>query len=140
RNLWSKREIRALTAYVNSLGHGEPIPHPDPAAGSPGAGQELFTEHCAGCHKVVAEGGVVTGARAPALGKVDPVEIAQAVRIGPYVMPTFSKSQIDDRELHSIIAYIKTTHSHDKGGWGIGHIGPIPEGAVTWLIAAVVLL
>jgi mono/diheme cytochrome c family protein len=28
----------------------------------------------------------------------------------------------------------------DTGGWGIGHIGPIPEGMVTWFIAVVVLI
>jgi ubiquinol-cytochrome c reductase cytochrome c subunit len=28
----------------------------------------------------------------------------------------------------------------DPGGWGIGHIGPVPEGMVTWLIAAVALV
>ena len=53
---------------------------------------------------------------------------------------SFSKQQISDRELNSIIAYVKTDDTHDQGGWGIGRVGPIPEGTVTWLLAAVVLV
>src|SRR5436853_1709011 len=44
RLLWNKREIRALTAYVVSLGGGPGIPHPDPSAGSVSDGLQLFTE------------------------------------------------------------------------------------------------
>ena len=140
RGLWSKREIRALSAFINTLGHGPPIPHPNPAAGSVAAGRELFTEHCAGCHQVAAEGGMAPGARMPPLQHVPPVEIAEAVRIGPYAMPQFTSKDISDSEVNSIIAYVKTVNRHDQGGWGIGHIGPVSEGMVTWLIAAVVLV
>jgi ubiquinol-cytochrome c reductase cytochrome c subunit len=31
-------------------------------------------------------------------------------------------------------------HPEDRGGWGIGRIGPIPEGMVAWLLAAAALL
>jgi ubiquinol-cytochrome c reductase cytochrome c subunit len=140
RTLWSPREIRALTAYVARLGKGPPIPHPDPASGSPGLGRELFTEHCAGCHQVAAQGGIATGARVPPIENVPPVEIAEAVRTGPFVMPSFSTRQISDHQLNSIIAYVRSADAHDKGGWGIGRVGPIPEGMVTWLLAAVVLV
>ena len=140
RRLWNAREIRALTAYVAKLGHGEPIPHPDPTAGNITEGEQLFTEHCAGCHQVAGQGGFVTGARAPPIEHVPPVEIAEAVRTGPFVMPAFSKQQISDRQLNSIIAYVRSADAHDKGGWGIGRVGPIPEGMVTWLLAAVVLV
>ena len=90
---------------------------------------------------MVAEGGVVTGARVPPLDRATPVQVAQAVRIGPYLMPSFSKSDITDRELNSIVAYVRyAQHPDDPGGWGIGHLGPFPEGMVTWLIAAIVLV
>ena len=49
RDLWTRREQRALVAFVASLGKGPPLPHPDPAAGRLEEGQQLFTEHCAGC-------------------------------------------------------------------------------------------
>ena len=142
RDLWSPREIRALTVYIGSLGKGEPIPHPNPAAGSLEEGQSLFTDHCAGCHQVAGSGGIVTGARVPRIDNVEPVEIAEAVRVGPYVMPQFSKHEISDAQLNSLIRYVRTlgTNRYDKGGAGLGHVGPIPEGMITWLVAAVLLV
>jgi ubiquinol-cytochrome c reductase cytochrome c subunit len=137
---FSNREIRAMVDYVASLSRGPAIPTPHPAAGSLAEGQTLFTEHCAGCHQAVARGGFVTGARVPPLVHATPRQIAEAVRIGPYLMPRFSKKQISDPELDSIIAYVDSTKDPpDRGGWGIGNIGPVPEGMVTWLIAAVAL-
>jgi quinol---cytochrome-c reductase cytochrome c subunit len=141
RVLLHEREIKALTAYVASLGGGPPVPSVDPARAGLGRGRELFTEHCAGCHQVVAQGGVVTGARVPPLEDATPVQVAEAVRIGPYLMPRFSERQISDAELNDIVRYVQwTKHPVDRGGWGIGNLGPFPEGIVTWLIAAVVLV
>jgi ubiquinol-cytochrome c reductase cytochrome c subunit len=137
RVLFNEREIRALIAYVASLGGGPPVPRPRPAEGSLSEGLELFTEHCAGCHQVVAKGGVVTGARVPPLEDATPRQVAEAVRIGPYVMPSFSKRDLTDAQLDSIVRYVEyAKHPEDRGGWGIGNVGPIPEGMVTWFIAA----
>jgi ubiquinol-cytochrome c reductase cytochrome c subunit len=133
-------ERRALVAYIASLG-GPPVPAVAPERGSIADGQELFTSHCAGCHQVVGRGGVVPGAVAPPLQQATPVQIAEAVRIGPYVMPAFAESQIDQRQLDSIVAYVLSTRAPvDRGGWGLGNIGPIPEGMVAWLLAGAALL
>jgi ubiquinol-cytochrome c reductase cytochrome c subunit len=141
RVLFSDKEIRSLVAYVSSLGPGPPIPHPDPASGSLSDGLHLFTEHCAGCHQVAARGGFVTGAVVPPLQGVTATQIAEAVRIGPYLMPRFSQSQISDSQLNSLISYVLwTRHPSDRGGWGIGNLGPIPEGLVAWFIAAPLLV
>jgi quinol---cytochrome-c reductase cytochrome c subunit len=141
RVLFTKKEISALTTYIASLGSGPPIPSPAPAAGSPSQGLRLFTEHCAGCHQVVAEGGYVTGARVPRIKADTATQIAEAVRIGPYLMPRFSKKAISDRQLNSIIAYVQASkHPVDRGGWGIGHIGPVREGLLTWFVAALALV
>jgi ubiquinol-cytochrome c reductase cytochrome c subunit len=138
---FNDREIRALTAYVASLGGGPPIPHPQPRTGDVPRGMELFTDHCAGCHQIVGQGGYVTDTRVPVLSHASPTQIAEAVRIGPYLMPSFPRKSLNDRQLNSIIAYIQTTqHPTDRGGLGIGHIGPVPEGIVAWLVAAVVLV
>jgi ubiquinol-cytochrome c reductase cytochrome c subunit len=142
RVLFTRSERRALVAFVASLAPGPPIPRPEPQAGDVAEGQQLFTAHCAGCHQVVGQGGVVTDARVPPLTEATPVQIAEAVRIGPYVMPSFSRADISDAELNSLIRYVQTVVKRppDPGGWGIGHVGPIPEGMVTWLLAAVVLV
>ena len=140
---YSRAEIEALVAYVASLGPGPPIPVVDPAAGRVNAGLQAFTEHCAGCHQVGAAGGIVTGAIAPALNhpNVTPTQIAEAVRVGPYVMPVFGEQQISDAQLADIVRYVVSTqHPTDAGGWGIGHIGPIPEGMIAWLLAAAILV
>lgn len=137
----SPSEIDALIAYVASLGKGPPIPTPQPARGNLSEGMRLFTNNCAGCHQMVAEGGYVTGAVPPALEDDNSTQIAEAVRIGPFVMPRFTKKQISDRQLDSIIAYVQyAKHPDDRGGWAIGHLGPVPEGLVTWFIAAAALV
>ncbi len=137
----SESEIQDLVAYVASLGNGPPVPTPQPEKGDVATGMRAFTTHCAGCHQIVAEGGYVTGAVAPPLEDATAVQIAEAVRIGPYVMPTFPESVISDSELDSIIAYVQATKDPlDAGGWGIGHIGPVPEGLVAWFVAVVALV
>jgi ubiquinol-cytochrome c reductase cytochrome c subunit len=139
--LFSEAELRRLVAYVARLGNGPAIPHPDAASGRVSAGFHLFTEHCAGCHQVAAEGGYVTGARVPPLQQATDTEIAEAVRIGPYLMPRFSTRAITNAELDSLISYVDyARHPDDPGGWAIGRIGPVPEGLVAWLIAGSVLV
>jgi ubiquinol-cytochrome c reductase cytochrome c subunit len=141
RVLFTKGELAALVAYVSSLGQGPRIPKPNPRRGHLAEGQALFTEHCAGCHQIDAEGGYVTNAVAPALDKASPVEIAEAVRIGPYLMPHFSEQQISDDQLNSIIRYVQyAKHPDDRGGWSLGHVGPVPEGLVTWFVAIALLV
>ena len=149
RVLFSDKEIRSLVAYVASLGSGPPIPDPGvryvngrlTGPGTVGDGFYQYTLNCAGCHQAVARGGFVTGARVPPLQGVTPTEIAEAVRIGPYLMPRFSTTQLSDYELASIIKYVLSTKAPpNRGGWGIGNLGPIPEGMVAWWIAIPLLL
>jgi ubiquinol-cytochrome c reductase cytochrome c subunit len=134
-------QIDALDAYVGSLG-GPPIPTAQPASGSVSRGAELFGSSCAGCHSITGEGGVVVGGFAPALHEVSPTEIAEAVRVGPYLMPSFDRNQISDQDLNSIARYVDgpVQQPDDRGGWGIGHLGPVPEGLVAWAVAIAALL
>jgi ubiquinol-cytochrome c reductase cytochrome c subunit len=141
RPFFNDREIRAMTAYIASLEKGPPIPHPHPRGQSLSQGLHLFTDHCAGCHQVVGEGGYVTDTNVPVLDHATPRQIAEAVRIGPYLMPRFSRKDITDRELNAIVAYVRhSRHPTDAGGLGIGHVGPVPEGMVAWAVAGFVLV
>jgi ubiquinol-cytochrome c reductase cytochrome c subunit len=138
---FSEPEVRALITYVASLGAGPPVPRPEPQQGSLSEGLRLFTSHCAGCHQIVGQGGVATGARVPPLKNATATQIAEAVRIGPYLMPRFSTRDISPAQLNSIVRYVQLSqHPPNRGGWGIGNIGPFPEGMVTWLLAAVALV
>ena len=112
-----------------------------PRRGSLARGQQLFALDCAGCHTIQGQGGIVTGAIAPSLGPATPTQLAEAIRIGPYVMPRFSSGELSDSDVDSIARYVQSTnHPEDRGGWGIGRIGPIPEGMVAWLLAIFALL
>jgi ubiquinol-cytochrome c reductase cytochrome c subunit len=138
--LYSEDEIQRLVAYVGSLG-GPGIPTVDPAAGDLSEGERLFTLFCAGCHGKLAVGGTVTGALAPSLDQATPVQVAQAIRIGPYVMPRFDEKLLDQGEVDSIVAYVeKTKDADNRGGWDLGGVGPIPEGMVAFFIGLLALI
>lgn len=137
---YPRRDIDALVEYIASLG-GPEIPEVRPERGDLELGLRLFAENCAGCHQIVGKGGVVTGAAPPNLKEATPTQIAEAVRIGPYVMPRFDERHLDQHELDSLVRYVQLTkHPDDRGGWGIGHIGPVPEGLVAWLLAGTALV
>jgi ubiquinol-cytochrome c reductase cytochrome c subunit len=137
---YPRADIDALVAFVGSFG-GPGIPRVDPSRGVLATGMQKFTEHCAGCHQVVGRGGIVTGAAVPALDDATPIQLAEAVRVGPYLMPPFTEGQLDQAALDSIARYVQSIRDPpDRGGWGIGNLGPIPEGMVTWFAAMAVLL
>lgn len=137
---YTPAQIRALDAYIGSFG-GPPIPHVSTSGADLAYGQTLFAANCSGCHQAVARGGMVTGAFVPPLTAATPQQIFEAARIGPYVMPRFDQQLLGDHELAAIAAYVAyVRHPPDRGGWGIGHIGPVPEGMVTWFIAIPLLL
>jgi ubiquinol-cytochrome c reductase cytochrome c subunit len=141
RVLFSEQEIRSLVAYVATIGHGPRIPSPQWQSASVPAGKKLFTDRCAGCHQIAIAGGVLPGARIPTLDQATPRQIAEAVRIGPYLMPKFSPKAITPTQLNDLVAYVQyAKHPDDRGGWAIGHLGPWPEGMVTWLLAASALV
>jgi ubiquinol-cytochrome c reductase cytochrome c subunit len=141
RVFFDEGQLQGLIAYIASLGPGPNVPKPQPERGNLSEGMQLFTDHCAGCHQVVAEGGYVTGAVPPPLKEATPTQIAEAVRIGPYVMPRFSTKVLSPAQVSSIVRYVQyAKHPDDRGGWAIGHIGPIPEGLVTWFFGMAVLV
>jgi ubiquinol-cytochrome c reductase cytochrome c subunit len=141
RVIFNESQLQGLIAYVASLGPGPTVPEPHPERGNLSEGLHLFTDHCAGCHQVVAEGGYVTGALPPPLREATATQIAEAIRIGPYVMPRFSTKALSPGQVSSIVRYVVwARHPDDRGGWGIGHVGPIPEGLVTWFFGMTVLV
>jgi ubiquinol-cytochrome c reductase cytochrome c subunit len=132
---FDRTQIDALIAYVSQFG-GPAAPTTDAAKGSLALGLHEFTLNCAGCHQIVARGGITIGAQVPDLQQATGQEIAEAVRMGPYLMPHFDANQIDQHELDSIARYVLwTRHPDNAGGWGIYNLGPIPEGIVAWFLA-----
>src|SRR4051794_4332456 len=141
-SVYSRADQLDIVAYLARFG-GPAIPTVDPQAGSLTEGKQLFTDNCAGCHQVAGQGGIVTpNAIAPSLeNDVKPIDVAEAVRIGPYVMPPFSDRQLTGAQVDDVARYVQ--HIQDlpnDGGWGIGNIGPIPEGLVLWGLGIGVLV
>lgn len=139
---YTPRQIRAIVAYVETFGGGgPPIPAVDPQAGDVAEGFELFADRCAGCHQVAIQGGIVLGGIAPELTRTTPRQLAEAVRVGPQLMPRFGERDLSPREVDSLAAFVlEAQDPRDPGGWGIGHLGPVPEGLVAWLVAALALV
>jgi ubiquinol-cytochrome c reductase cytochrome c subunit len=136
---YDRSERSQIATYLRSLdASGPPIPVVDVAGGDVARGRQLFASSCAGCHQIAAKGGVDPEITAPALDAATPTQIAEAIRIGPYLMPRFGPRTLDARDVDSIVRYVTTYERHptNRGGWGIGNIGPIPEGLVAWLLAA----
>jgi len=137
---FDRTRIDALIAFVSSFG-GPAAPTANPFAGNLALGFHAFTLNCAGCHQIAARGGITVNAQVPDLQQATAQQVAEAVRMGPYLMPHFDSKQIDQHELDSITRYILwTRHPADLGGWGIYNIGPIPEGIVAWFIGLLALV
>jgi len=133
---YSPLQIRQLVAYIAALGPGPPIPRIDWEAGDLALGNRLYANNCAPCHSSAGAGGALGHSTyAPSLGEATPTQVAEAVRIGPGAMPVFGGDTFDDAELAGIVRYVEYLKDpEDPGGLGLGHLGPIPEGFVAWVV------
>jgi ubiquinol-cytochrome c reductase cytochrome c subunit len=140
RPAFADPQIRQLDAYVASLGPGPPIP--TVAAGALAAGNQLFSINCAQCHNDAGAGGALGyGDIVPPLNRASPVDIAEAMRVGPDPMPVFGPDTLSDQQVADVAAYVQYLHHpEDRGGLGLGHLGPIPEGFVGWVVGMGLLL
>ena len=139
---YSEREIEQLTAYVASLGPGPAQPRLDVGRGDLAEGYELYSNNCAPCHSSAGVGGALGHAiYAPGLKPATTLQIAEAVRVGPGAMPVFGPETLDDHQLESIVRYVVYLRSpDDRGGYGLGHLGPLPEGFVAWVVGLMAML
>lgn len=136
---FTEDEIRAMAAYVASLGPGPAIPSDEKVAYKNAdilLGGELFRANCASCHNFAGEGGALTyGKEAPELTDATPRQIYEAMQTGPAAMPAFKDSAITPEQKRAIIHYIKfTAKEPNPGGFGLGRFGPVPEGLAAWLV------
>ena len=133
---YSPAQIRQLVAYVASLSPGPAIPQVDAALGDLAEGNHLYANNCAPCHSSAAAGGALGHAvYAPPLNRATPTQVAEAVRTGPGAMPVFGPDTLDDAQLAAVVRYVGYLHKpDDHGGLSLGHLGPIPEGFVAWVI------
>ena len=137
---YSSIDLEALVQYVASLGPGQPIPHlPE---GDLQTGRELYIANCASCHSSSGVGAALPdGHYAPTVLNDSSQQIAEAVRVGPGLMPRFSSDVLSDEQLASIVTYVRQIPQRDdRGGWPLGGLGPLTEGAVGWAFGLGLLL
>jgi ubiquinol-cytochrome c reductase cytochrome c subunit len=140
---YSAEEIEALVRFVEALGPGgESIPFVSPEAGDLSLGRDIYSSNCLACHGAGAQGATVgAGQIAPSLHRATPVQIAEAVRVGPGPMPPFAEELIDQHELDSLVRHVMALRTESNpGGLDLGRVGPVVEGFVGWVVGLGLLL
>jgi ubiquinol-cytochrome c reductase cytochrome c subunit len=146
---------QAIVEYVATLDPAGP-PVPRLAAHRPplSRGAELYLANCAACHSSTGIGGTLSAAQrsagstagppeafAPPVTSSSAIEVVEAIRVGPGTMPVFGPKTLSEEEVDAIAVYVQYLRDpSDPGGIAAGHIGPVSEGAVGWLIGLGLLL
>ncbi|MET7670682.1 cytochrome bc1 complex diheme cytochrome c subunit [Micromonospora luteifusca] len=140
--VFSAEEISALVGHVASFGGGGPqIPRVAP--GDIVSGRELFAANCAPCHGATGSGAVLTnGWIAPPLYDASAVQVAEALRVGPGLMPAFPSQVLTDRQVDDLTGYVRRLRSErlDQGGEPLGRLGPLAEGLLAWVVVLALLV
>ena len=131
-------EIKALAAYVASLGPGPAIPDDamlDTSNASVSRGMEFFLANCSACHNFAGQGGALRSGRyAPSLMNSSARHIYEAMVTGPQQMPVFSDDVLRPQDKQDIIAFIQSLQNQTNyGGDALGSKGPVSEGLFGWL-------
>jgi ubiquinol-cytochrome c reductase cytochrome c subunit len=142
---FNRTETLQIAAFVQSQtpGTGVPVPVVNLSQANLELGGSLFTLNCAACHTITGAGDALAGgAYAPSLHLATPTQIVEAIRSGPGNMPRFGPGNLTDAEVHNIAAYVAgpIQHPQDRGGFGLGGIGPVGEGFVGLLMGVGVLM
>lgn len=140
----NEEEREAVVAYYDrAIRTGGPdIPRIEPGQAELSRGRELFVQNCAACHGPTGAG-IAVGQRdiAPALHAASPIEIAEAVRVGPGRMPVFGPDIYSEADVEDVTAWVlDLRHRAAPGGAQIGRSGPVSEGAIAWIVGMGLLL
>lgn len=99
-------------------------------------GRALFTSNCAACHGPTAAG-IAVGQRdvSSNLEGLPPLQVAEAIRSGPGVMPVFGVDNLTNEELEAVVAWVDAlTRRNSPGGINLGRSGPVTEGMLAWVV------
>lgn len=138
---YNKEQTDQLAAYIQSLGGGPEVPEGD-LRGDAAEGGKLFRVNCASCHAFSGNGGALSSGKfAPKLDGVSDKHMYAAMVTGPQNMPAFGDNQLTPDDKRAIIAYVQSQQEDpDPGGFGIGRVGPVPEGVVIFVVGMGLLL
>jgi ubiquinol-cytochrome c reductase cytochrome c subunit len=142
---FNRLQTLEIAAWVQSLtpGQGTQVPVVNTNNADLEAGNTLFTLNCAACHTITGAGdALMDGAYAPSLHLATPTQVVEAIRSGPGNMPHFGPGDITNTQARDITAYVTGVIQHpvNRGGFGLGGIGPVGEGFVGLLIGVGILM
>jgi len=133
-NRFSRAQTIAIANYVAGLRPGGfSIPSVDITGASVAAGQNLFSENCAGCHTITGSGDALSGQlNAPSLHGLNPTMITEAIITAPGNMPRFYPGALTAAQVRDVVAYVSKDigHPDNIGGIGLGGNGPVAEGFI----------
>jgi ubiquinol-cytochrome c reductase cytochrome c subunit len=133
-------EREAVLAWMtDELGLSGEIPAV--GAGDASRGQELYTVHCAACHGSVGNGGISgSGTLVLGLRGIDRVAMVEALRVGPYTMPSFGEEIISTEEADDIAAFTAAAFEDPpRSLLGLTEQNRVGMSALVMLLLAVVL-
>jgi ubiquinol-cytochrome c reductase cytochrome c subunit len=144
-SMYTAEEARAIANWVATLGSGPAIPTDDQVRWEDAdlaMGGEVFRTNCAQCHSFSGQGGALTvGKQAPNLLQATPIEIYEAMLVGPNNMPMFSDATIPPAEKQAVIKYIEfLKQPTNPGGLDLGRLGPVSEGLFGWFFGFGILV
>ncbi len=152
KQAYSDEEREALAAYVASLGPGPAIPSEEDWSldglteeeqeEAVVRGGQIFLTNCTACHNFAGSGGAMPeGGYAPNVRETEEEYVYEALLTGPGQMPSFSDGNLSQTEKRDVIAYLNSIdETPDYGGFSLGSLGPVVDGAVTWIVGIGVLV
>jgi ubiquinol-cytochrome c reductase cytochrome c subunit len=149
---YGQEEIDALAAYVASLAPGPDVPNPadyslaalseEEREEAVARGGLIWRTNCTACHNFAGSGGAMPqGGYAPAVTDTQARYIYEAMLTGPGNMDNFSNGNLSPEEKRDVIAYLYELREQPEfGGFGMGNLGPVVDGLVTWVVGIGVLV
>jgi len=123
----SEEDIDAVSEYVAAE-----LADPESRTAEVAPGGDLFRLYCAGCHSATGSGGAMpVGNNAPNIRTYPAAEALAAMILGRGNMPAFAGNTFDVRQQTSVALYVQVLvpDPPSPGGYGLGYLGPVPEGA-----------
>jgi ubiquinol-cytochrome c reductase cytochrome c subunit len=136
---FTTKQVEEIAAFVTSLSpvNGPGIPVVNTKTANLTEGNSLFVLNCAACHTITGSGDALAdGYFATSLHAATPTQVAEAIRTGPGNMPRFGPGELSNKEVADIVAYVTgpIKHPDNRGGIGLGGVGPVAEGFVALLV------
>ena len=119
--------IDAVAGYVS-----QELADPASRTAETPRGGDLFRLYCSGCHSATGSGGAMpVGNNAPDIRQYPAAEALAAMILGRGNMPAFAGNTFDVRQQTSVALYVQVLAPDppSPGGYGLGYLGPVPEGA-----------